>query len=309
MRKNKSRGKGLNLYYVYEISGLNLDNLVNTLKSRGVTLFGVRKKSAKLLRVSVNYADDKKFFAITEELCYNIKKVGEKGGLRFFHRLFADVGLLIGAVIFAFSLIAADDFIFKIEFMGSGSVYEREITEFLRAENVVPFSRFSNTDLPALSDMIAAYSDKISFAECVKNGNRLKITLVIAENSEKTVSGDKSALYSGVDGEIEFIKVYRGTALKVAGERVRAGEQVCAGYAVIKDKTVEVGVIASFSVRAEFVYEYYSAFDGEEDFAEIFALERLGEGDILSVNTEKTVFGENEYLYRVKIIFRRLYYG
>ena len=73
MRKNKIDRKKLNLFIVYEISGYNLDNLVNILKNRGVALADIKKRDAKTLTVAVNYADNEKFFAITRDLCYNIK--------------------------------------------------------------------------------------------------------------------------------------------------------------------------------------------------------------------------------------------
>ena len=83
MRKNKIGRKKLDLYVVYKVSGLNLDNLVNILKNKGIILYNIKKTDNKTLVVYVNYADAEKFFAITRELCYNIKKVSERGRWRF----------------------------------------------------------------------------------------------------------------------------------------------------------------------------------------------------------------------------------
>ena len=172
----------------------------------------------------------------------------------------------------------------------------------------MPFSRFSRTDLPTLADKIAAFSDNVSFAECVKVGNRLKITLVSAKTTENAVAYDKKELRSDVGGEIEFIKVYRGTALKSAGDKVEAGEPVCAGYAVVKGKTVEVGVIAVVSVKSEYIYVYTSGSDNESDIAEIFARASFG-GDVISVTAAPPVYNGENYEYTVRIIYRRLFYG
>lgn len=309
MRKNKINRKNLGFYTTYKISGLNLDNLVNILKNKGINLRDIVKPSPKTLIVSVSLRDTEKFFAITRELCYNIKKVGERGKYRFALKLTRNLGIIVGAAIFAVFSVFFNDFVFSIDYVGSGSVYAREINAFLASENVKPFSRFSEIDLPALSDKILEKSDKISFAECSKVGNRLKVNLVLSEKPIKTLVGDKETLISDIDGEIEYIKVYRGTALKAVGDRVNAGEAIIGGYAVIKDITVKVGIIATVSVKGEFIYVYESEKDGDETLAAIFAEETLGEREIISSEIYKTVLGDNLYEYKVKIVYRKIFYG
>ena len=292
------------------MSGLNLDNLVNVLKNKGVTLSDVKKTDNKTLRLAVNYADNAKFFAITRDLCYNVKRIGEKGRWRFALSLFRNIGLIIGTLVFALSCIAADDFVFSVEYYGSGKKVAREIDAYLKSRGVGVYSRFSDIDLKTLSDDILSVSDKISFAECVKSGNRLKINLALARTPEKAFGGKADALVSDVDGEIEYLKIYRGTALKTAGDKVVSGEEICSGTAVIKDTEVEVGVIATCAIRAEYFYEYESEKADDEDAAEIFARIAFGDGEILSTAVER-IKPEPErefYVYKIKIVYRRILY-
>ena len=309
MRKNKIGGKNLDVYGVYRISGVNLDNLVNTLKNKGVAIRDFVKSDNKTAVLSVSFADTEKFFAITREMCYNIEKVGEKGRHRFLFKIIRNAGLFIGALMFFAVAALTDDFIFSIDYYGSGSVFSREAEEYLNARGVKPFTRFSEFDLAELSDGILACSDRISFAECVKSGNRLKVNLVLKTEPVKTLGGDSDSLLSDVDGEIEYIKVYRGTALKRAGDRVAVGEAVVGGFAVIKDTEVKTGVIATVSVKAEFYYEYLSEKDGDETTAEIFARAAFGDGEILELTVEKSALSNGDYGYSVKIIYRRILYG
>ena len=309
MRKNKVGRKKLNLFTIYKVTGYNSDNLVNILKNKGITLTDIKKKDNKTLLIAVNSEDNEKFFAITQDLCYNIKKVGEKGRFRFFAELLRNLGLFIGAILFTVCAAACDDLVFSIEYRGSGSVCAREITAYLKSENVGRFSRFSEIDVASLSDKILAACDKISFAECVKSGNRLIIDSALGDEPVKVMGGDKEELVSDADGEIEYIKVYRGTAVKSVGDRVYAGETVCGGYAVIKDTVVKVGVIATVSVKAEYLYTYISENDGEEDIAAICAEIAFGDGEIISSCTDKTLLADGRYEYKVKIIYRRLLYG
>ena len=309
MRKNKIGGKNLGFYTTYKVFGLNLDNLVNTLKNKGVVLKDIVKRDRKTLIVSVSSADTEKFFAITRELCYNIKKAGERGKYRFVLKITRNLGLIVGAVIFAVFSVIADDFVFSVDYTGSGSVYSREIGAFLESENVKPFARFSEIDLSVLSDKILARTENVSFAECTKVGNRLKINLVLSEKAAKPLGGDKETLVSDIDGEIEYVKVYRGTALKSVGDNVKAGEAILGGFAVIKDITVKVGIIATVAVKGEFTYVYESERDCDETVAEIFAETALGEREIISSEVNKTALGENLYEYKVKIVYRKIFYG
>ena len=309
MRKNKVVGKDLGFYATYRITGLNLDNLVNILINKGIILRDLLKKDRKTLIVSISLKDTEKFFAITRELCYNIKRVGERGKYRFALKLKRNVGIVVGALIFLVVSVLSDDLVFSVDYYGSGSVYDREVNAVLENENVRPFARFSGIDLPALSDKILAATDNLSFAECVKSGNRLKVNLVLSESPVKTLVGNKDTLISDIDGDIEYIKVYRGTALKKVGDSVKAGERLVSGYAEIKETVVKVGVVATVAIKGEYVYIYESERDGYEAVAEIFALSAFGEREIISCNTIKTVKGKTKYEYNVKIVYRKIFYG
>ncbi|GEM_PF-1792931 len=309
MRKNKIGRKNLELYNVYKISGVNSDNFVNILKNKGVIIKDFVKTDNKNAVISVSFADNEKFFAITREMCYNIKKVGEKGRHRFLLKILRNAGLFIGALLFVAIAAFSDDFIYSVDYYGSGSVYSREVDEYLNSRGVKPFARFSELNLAELSDGILSASDKMSFAECAKSGNRLKITLVLSPDPVKTLGGDKDSLVSSVDGEIEYIKVYRGTALKKAGDRVACGEAVVGGFAVIKETEVKTGVIATVSVKAEFGYNYVSEKDNDEIAAEIFARAAFGDGEILDLTVKKTALSSGNYGYSVKIFYRRIFYG
>ena len=70
-----------------------------------------------------------------------------------------------------------------------------------------------------------------------------------------------------------------------------------------------MGVVATVSLKAEFVYGYLSGKDGEENIAEIFAVAAAGEKNVLNVSTEKTATENGEYFYRVTVTYRKLLYG
>ncbi len=308
MRKNKKSYERLRLYSVYTVTGLNLDRFIDRVKNSGVTLYDVKKTGRKKLKVSVNYADGEKFFAISRDLCYNVKKDGEKGLLKFGLFLLKNVGVAVGAVIFTLFSFFADDFIYGVEYYGSGETYYRVAQTYLQANGAEKFSRFSSLDLAKLSDGLAAASDKFSFAECRKCGNLLRVDLVKAEEKGKTLSGDAERLISDVNGRIVSLSVYRGTALKAVGEEVLVGDILADGYATVRDKTVKVGVIAVAVIDARYEISYYSERSGEEDTFTVFAEQSAGDKHITGSEV-KVVPSGNGFSYEVTVTYRRILYS
>ncbi len=310
MRKNNIARKGLRkfFYSTFEVRGLNLDRLINTLGKKGVGLIDIKKYSNKRLRVTVNSADNEKFFAITEELCYNVKKTGDGGKFYPFLYLYRNIGLLIGALFFIVSLIFVNDIIFSFSFTGSGRIYAREIKEYLNGKGITEYTRFSDIDLKSLGDEILSDNPHLSFVDCRKSGNRLEINSALSDDPVKTLDGDVKELRTDASGVVEKIKVYRGTAVVSEGQEVAAGDLLVDGYAMVKEERVEINVIASVTVIAEFEYEYRSADENAGDIALLYAEQAVGEKEILNSSVIKES-DEGEYVFKVKISYRKVFFA
>ena len=255
MRENSFGGKGVkNVYVVYEVKGLNLDALINVAKKRGVDLYDVKKISNKRLIVSVSFAKSEIFFAIAKELCYNIKKLREKGKGYPLLALGRSFGLIIGAVLFCCLIFFANDLLFAFDFCGSGSVYKKQVKQYLSDNGVKEMARFSSMDLKRLEDGILADNKNLSFVSLVKRGNTLVIELVVAEEEVQKLNGNVYQMTADEDGVIEEIKVYRGTAQVDVGDKVYAGDVLVDGYAVIKEQTVKINVLATVKLKVAFLF-------------------------------------------------------
>lgn len=305
LRKNKDFFKNLSLFTEYVYDGRNIDPLINYCKKKGVAFFNVRRTGEKTVRFSVKYRDNKKFFAITKELCYNnITKVKDKGVFYPVLYLFRNFGLLIGVFFFVLIAIISNDFIYSVEYSGSGEGLKTEVSEYLSSVGVKKFSRFSSVNLEKLEDDLVANIDGVSFVGIRKEGNVLKIRLE-PSNSQRDLVERRAELISDVDGVIESVKVYSGTALLSAGDTVKKGDLIVGGYAVIKEVSVPVDVLATVSIIVTEEFTFYSPNDDDEDRAEVLAGERAGGAEIVALYTEKRVSGE-EYVYTVKISFRHV---
>ena len=310
MRKDNIARKSLKklFYSTFEVRGLNLDRLINTLGKRGVGLIDVKKYSVRRLRVKVNSADDEKFFAITKELCYNIKKTGDGGKFYPFLYLYRNTGLLIGALLFIVSLVFINDIIFSFSFTGSGRIYAREIREYLNERGITEYTRFSDIDLKSLGNEILADNPHLSFADCRKAGNRLEIDTALSDEPVRTLDGNVKELRTDTAGVVESIKVYRGTAAVSEGQEVNEGDLLVDGYATVKEERVEINVIASVTLIAPFYFEYRSADPNAALIALMYAEEALGEKEILNSAVEKISDG-GEYVFKVVLSYRKVFFA
>ncbi|MBQ3219593.1 MAG: sporulation protein YqfD [Clostridia bacterium] len=308
MRKDiGNRTGGRLVKSTYLIKGLNLDRFINIVQKKGISLYDVKKIGVKRMLITVNFYDCEKFFAIAKDLCYNIKKIRDKGiGYPVFY-LLRNFGLIFGAIIFIATAIFFNDIIFELSFSGSGKIYSREVKQYLQSVGVTEYKRFSKVDLNLLGDDILKSNSHLSFATCKKNGNRLEIELVLSKDKVETLNGNLYALYSDVDGVVESVKVYRGTALVVKGDVVKKGDLLVGGYAVIKEQTIKMNVLATVSVIMEKEFIYLSDKDNEEDKARLFAEEEIDK-EIVSGKTIKS-FENNKYVYKTTLKIRRVLFA
>ena len=302
MRKNQKFGKNLKdkIFIVYEVNGLNFQRLLSALDKAGINVYNVHNRGGKKTVLSVKYSDSEKFFAISKELCYNVKKIKERGG--FYPALFfwRNLGVLLGLALFFVAAYICNDFIFSFSFCGSGSVYCKEVENYLNGVGINRFSRFSDINLKDLGGNIVKSNPRLSFASCVKEGNRLKIELVLSENPPEIIDGNVDKLIALNSGIVESVKVYRGTALVKVGDAVNMGDVLVDGVMTVKEQTVKVNVIATVTVICEQEFIYVSAADGEEEKALLLAEENFSDFETKDYKVEKIFDGEN-YTYSVRV--------
>ena len=305
MRENKIFRTGLDLFTTYQIKGLNLDRLLNLAKKRGIALYNVKKYGNNRLIVTVSFKESRKFFAIAKELCYNIKKLRDGGKALPLLKLYRSIGILVGAIVISVTAAFCDDLILGFSFKGSGSVYSREVQNYLTSQGTVKFSRFSSIDLNVLEDGILSSNPHLSFVSCTKVGSRLLIDLELSKDKVPTLKGDVYSLISDCDGTIESVKVYRGTAAVIVGQTVKKGDLLVDGYALIKEQIVKINVIAEVKILCDAQSTYLSKNANDKDKAVLFAEQE--HFNIKPLSSTVTVTEQNgNYIYTVNLSYRRV---
>ncbi len=305
MRKNKVCRTNLALNCTFKVQGLNLDRFINYVKKQGITIYNAKKSGNKVLIVTVSFNQSQKFFAIAKEMCYNIKKLNDGGRALPLLNLYRMLGIFIGCVLITLTAIFCDDLLLGVSFTGSGSLYKREVSEYLQQKGITTFTRFSSFSTQRLEDEILASNPRLSFVSCKKAGSRLIIELELSKDKVNTLNGNEYCLISDVNGVIENLKVYRGTATFSVGDYVNEGDLIVDGYALIKEQTVKQNVIAWVSVicQSEFIYTFDT--DTEKEKALMFAEQQLLDKEIVDQTVAVNKNGE-KYDYIVKLSYRHV---
>lgn len=286
---------------VFAVEGLNRERLLNTLQKKGITLYDVKARGSKKTEFAVDSQDLKKFFAITKDLCYNIKQVKKRGVLAPFAALFSRVGVIVGAVLFTLAVVAADFYVLSVDYSGSGAVYKDYAGEVLEECGVVPFAFADDKKLQTASSVLLKSSEVFSFVSVEKRGTHVKVHLVLSPEAAGIVDTNRKELVSPVDGVVESIMVLRGTALVAAGDSVRRGDVLVGGYNEIKDTVYETYVLGSVTLLCESEYTWLGG-ENDEEKAFAFAASQA-EGEIVEESIKKEPKGDR-FLYKVTLKYR-----
>jgi len=239
-------------FCTYKITGLNLDFLIEKLKRENIPLYLLKKEGKKGLIITTSKKTEKKLFAITNGLCYNVIKIGENGLFKVKEFFIKRLSLILFSLIFFVSVIIFNGVILKIEVFGSGAVKKQEIIEILKNNGVKEFL-FFNAETEKLEREILLTGD-FSFCSIEKVGNRLKIN---ANLSKKEKVEQKSySLCSSVEGIIVSLKVFKGTAVKKVGDFVNKGEEIIAGYENINEEPKKVEVLGEVKIESFFTTQF-----------------------------------------------------
>ena len=293
------------IYSEYEVKGVNLSSLLNRARKEGILVKNVKFSKEKTLTLWVKVKDEKKFFAITKNLCYNVKRIRNCGKLLFLINLLNSPSIIMGAVIFTLLTIYFSGLILGFSFTGSGKRYSEEVVSLLSERGVKKGVFIFNENLESLSNEIIKSSDKFSFVSLKKKGNRLVVELVLSEN-KPYIKGEVKDLLSTESGVIEDIKVYRGTAMVSVGDSVEKGDLLILGQMQVKEKLLEVNALGIVTIKVSREFNYILDSDNDEEKAIAFALSSLDE-EAESVSVDKSE-KNGKYYYKVKAYYKRIIY-
>ncbi len=201
----------------FELEGYDIDNLLQTLYFKHITLYDIDRPQRNKVRFQVADKDADKVARYVR----NFKAQTKYTGIRNFPRLvLANVGILIGIIVGIVVGTVFSRYTWQIEIYGLEELTETEVVAIL-ADYGISTGQINLATSDEISEILISNCDRIAQASVIKKGNAIIINI-----SEKLVYNDTSyepivAAYKGIITEIDIIT---GTTNVKVGDYVNVGD-------------------------------------------------------------------------------------
>lgn len=264
----------------FTVESLSAHLLPDKLVRAGIPVLSARTLRKNTLEVRIRAKDVKKTFAILRGSCYNIENLRYCGLSRLLLTAFRAAGLLFGALLFLGAVLFSESRVLRVEVVGGGAYYAREVVAALREEGVGFLSPMPK-DTGRITARILALP-RVEFCAFKRRGSTLTVEVQCAE-SAAPIAG--MPLVSSVSGVISELIVLRGTPCVNVGDAVEAGQTLVENYALAGEEKLPVLVLAKAKIKRE-VDTVYALSE-----AQAAAQALLDYGEFTEIHTSKTQRG------------------
>lgn len=265
-----------------KIESLSAHRVVDKLTAADIEVLGAEKKEKNAITVWVNGKDRKKVFAILQGSCYNITGTSFHGLERLKRACWKSAGLIAGAAVFLAGVCFVQSRVLKIEVVGSGAYYSKEVNEIL-SRNGAGFFSSAPAEGAVTAEILAL--PRVSFCSVKLTGGVLTVTVEVSDENA-VIAG--APLLSPAEGTVEELVVVRGTALVSVGDSVRKGDVLVDNHAPVgEDGSGSRPLIVIARVKVSFTVEREYALGEAEALAQAY----LDYGEITDVKTTQTEKG------------------
>ncbi len=209
-----------------KVEGLGAEKMLNALWQKRIPLRAVRRSKKRGLVLSVPQRYEQQVKALAEEKGFAVTLLS--GGMR---QLLYDMkkrwALAAGIVLGMALAVSSLQFIWLVEVEDAGR-YTGEVRLFLQEEGIGPGVAKSRIEPAALQEKLLWRLPEVKWVWVRQEGVRLHIRLeegIAAEKGEGAMD-----VVARMDGVLERLTVFSGTALCREGDAVREGQVLIAGW-------------------------------------------------------------------------------
>lgn len=224
------------LRITYQVSGKNINYLPEFLHRKKVSVIKFCQLNETLAKVTIDFQDINKFFAICKNMCYNKKVIGYRGILCPLTLFINKVGLCLGIALFILISTLSNGVLLGVKIQGSGKAFESETRSLLKTLGVSKYVLFNKIDYRQIENKILSSNPNITFVSVYKEGNFLVVDSQITSSKIEVLGENSTDIVSTVDGIIEEIVVLRGTPLVSVGDKVKKGDLLVGAYLLGKEE-------------------------------------------------------------------------
>ena len=284
------------LFIKCQILGVDSFSFIEKLHKIGVFAYDITFFEGKTV-FSIDFTDRKKLFAISRNMCYNIRILKYYGRVSLVKKAFSRLGLIICFLIFFVLANVFDGWVSQISYVGDGEYFEPQISAILQKEGIKTNS-FLSVDLRKTESVLLQSVDGISYASLKKSGRILTVEVYKAEQKVEEIDYKKPQIAAPVGGKIRAINLLSGTACVSVGDEVLKGDVLIDGYFLKGEEKLKTYALGEVEIEVEFVYVYQSFASGEKykNRGLLLAEMELGEQDVISREIkEQTKNGKTVY--------------
>lgn len=215
-----------------EITGLNIDRLLNGLINSGIVLYDVTRVSHRVVTVCVTDKMLKKLFVYLKPLWYNVVVLSRWSFLHSLKTLVTQrLGLIVGFAVALIAVITFNMFVWDIKISGNELIANDTVIQRLEDLGVKKGCLISQIDKKELAQNLNTQLSEASLISIEIKG----VTLIV-NIKERIIKPDDNLeeladeIVSKYDCEITKVALLNGTAMVKAGDIVRRGDVLAAAY-------------------------------------------------------------------------------
>ena len=238
------------------LKGVNLNRIYKECKKNNIELFNIDRKDYKNIEFDIRNSHKKTLKGIAKSQKFEYKENRNFGFFKLINFFKFRFGILIGALFFVVINIFSSFFIWDIKIYGNSNVTNAEILKVLKNQNISVGSVYKTTNLDSVETALTNNIDSISLCSVIKKG-----TSIIVNIKEKLEIDDITSINADNDIiattnlTIIDLNVVSGTALKKAGDSVKAGETIVASY-ILNSKGEKISCKANAKIKAKTWHTY-----------------------------------------------------
>ena len=296
------------LRITYLVSGKNINYIPEYLHIRGVSVYNYERLGEEKCSVTIDRADNDKFFAICKNMCYNKRVTRYKGILSPFVRFIQNFSLSLGTLAFVTLSYLLGGVILSVEVEGSAKRFERETLAVVESLGVKKYSLFSSVDYKEIENAVMSENPRVTFVTAYKRGNALVVSAEVSSSVTEPLSKNTSDIKTEVSGIVEEVSVLRGTALVKEGDKVSVGDTLVGAYILGKeeDEKYKTFTVARVKVLETLTVEYSDRVINDREIELCYALSEFNVKSGEVVSKSHKIEGDKIV---VTLVVRHVYFG
>lgn len=209
---------------IVEVNTLNLERLLNSLWSKGISIEEISRIDNSTVRFRLKYSNYRQTENEVRRLKGKIKIVKTEGILFYLIKIRRKLSLVIGVFLFLIGLYILSTYVWAIEITTQKNVAPFEIRSELNKLGIKPGIKKSSFSVYELEKKLENVDSEILWLRVRIEGATLKINIEEKVNPPKSNITDKGEVIAKKDGEVKRIFTESGKAAVKVGDIVKTGD-------------------------------------------------------------------------------------